>query len=304
MKQTFSAHGKLMLTGEYVVLDGALSLALPTQKGQRLEVTSIPENEFHWKSFDVEGKIWLEGIWDINLQKWKHVSNHLHAKYLEVLLKYANNELGIDLSGFAANTFLEFPNHWGLGTSSTFISLIAQWWRVDPYYLLKITFGGSGYDIACASSNQPIIYQIKNHQPIIEKVNFRPIFREVLAFVYLGNKQNSREGISKYRSIPTDKSEVISELNDITRRVIICDDLDEFEHLIGVHEYLISDLLKIEKVKDRLFPEYWGSVKSLGAWGGDFVMINHHGDEEEAKAYFKDLGYSTYIPYSDMILEF
>jgi mevalonate kinase len=56
VKQTFSAHGKLMLTGEYVVLDGALSLALPTQKGQRLEVTSIPENEFHWKSFDVEGK--------------------------------------------------------------------------------------------------------------------------------------------------------------------------------------------------------------------------------------------------------
>lgn len=304
MKQTFSAHGKLMLTGEYVVLDGALSLALPTQKGQRLEVTSIPENEFHWKSFDVEGKIWLEGIWDINLQKWKHVNNHLQAKYLEVLLKYANNELGIDLSGFAANTFLEFPNHWGLGTSSTFISLIAQWWRVDPYYLLKITFGGSGYDIACASSNQPIIYQIKDQQPIIEKVNFRPIFREVLAFVYLGNKQNSRDGISKYRSIPTDKSEVISELNDITRRVIICDDLDEFEHLIGVHEYLISDLLKIEKVKDRLFPEYWGSVKSLGAWGGDFVMVNHHGDEEEAKAYFKDLGYSTYIPYSDMILEF
>lgn len=304
MKQTFSAHGKLMLTGEYVVLDGALSLALPTQKGQRLEVTSIPENEFHWKSFDVEGKIWLEGIWDINLQKWKHVSNHLQAKYLEVLLKYANNELGIDLSGFAANTFLEFPNHWGLGTSSTFISLIAQWWRVDPYYLLKITFGGSGYDIACASSNQPIIYQIKDHQPIIEKVNFRPIFREVLAFVYLGNKQNSRDGIAKYRSIPTDKSEVISELNDITRRVIICDDLDEFEHLIGVHEYLISDLLKIEKVKDRLFPEYWGSVKSLGAWGGDFVMVNHHGDEEDAKAYFKDLGYSTYIPYSDMILEF
>jgi mevalonate kinase len=304
VKQIFSAHGKLMLTGEYVVLDGALSLALPTQKGQRLEVISIPENEFHWKSFDVEGKIWLEGIWDVTLQEWKSISDKDAAKYLEVLLKYANNELGIDLSGFAANTFLEFPNHWGLGTSSTFISLIAQWWRVDPYYLLKITFGGSGYDIACANSNQPIIYQLQNQQPIVEKVAFRPIFREVLAFVYLGNKQNSRDGISKYRSIQTDKSEVISELNDITRKVLACDDLDEFEHLIGVHEYLISDLIRIERVKDRLFPEYWGSVKSLGAWGGDFVMINHHGDEEEAKAYFKHLGYTTYIPYSDMVLEF
>ena len=71
-----------------------------------------------------------------------------------------------------------------------------------------------------------------------------------------------------------------------------------------MHEYLISDLLKIERVKDRLFPDYWGSVKSLGAWGGDFVMINHHGDEEEAESYFKHLGYTTYIPYSDMVLEF
>lgn len=293
-----------MLTGEYVVLDGALSLALPTSRGQKLEVIPIEENEFHWKSFDVEGHVWLEGIWDVSLQKWKQISDSEQAKYLEILLKYANAELGLDLSGFSASTYLEFPNNWGLGTSSTFISLIAQWWRVDPYYLLKITFGGSGYDIACANSDQPIIYQIKDQQPIVEKVNFRPIFREVLAFVYLGNKQNSREGITKYRSILTDKSELISELNDITQKVLVCDDLDEFEHLIGVHEYRISDLLKIERVHDRLFPEYWGSVKSLGAWGGDFVMVNHHGDEAEAKSYFNHLGYTTYIPYDEMILEF
>jgi len=36
--ETYRSNGKLLLTGEYVVLDGALSLALPTTLGQRLTV--------------------------------------------------------------------------------------------------------------------------------------------------------------------------------------------------------------------------------------------------------------------------
>ncbi len=36
MKGFFSAHGKLLLSGEYFVLDGALGLALPANYGQHL----------------------------------------------------------------------------------------------------------------------------------------------------------------------------------------------------------------------------------------------------------------------------
>ena len=32
--QTFYSNGKLLITGEYVVLDGAKALALPTKFGQ------------------------------------------------------------------------------------------------------------------------------------------------------------------------------------------------------------------------------------------------------------------------------
>ena len=36
MKQTFYSNGKLLITGEYLVLDGAKAFALPTKFGQNL----------------------------------------------------------------------------------------------------------------------------------------------------------------------------------------------------------------------------------------------------------------------------
>ena len=47
---TFRSHGKLLLTGEYVVLDGALSLAIPTVFGQDLKVENNTFGELHWIS--------------------------------------------------------------------------------------------------------------------------------------------------------------------------------------------------------------------------------------------------------------
>ena len=41
--QSFYAHGKLLITSEYLVLDGAEALALPTVYGQSLEVETIDE---------------------------------------------------------------------------------------------------------------------------------------------------------------------------------------------------------------------------------------------------------------------
>jgi mevalonate kinase len=38
--QTFYSHGKLLISSEYAVLDGAQALALPTKFGQTLKVES------------------------------------------------------------------------------------------------------------------------------------------------------------------------------------------------------------------------------------------------------------------------
>ena len=48
--------------------------------------------------------------------------------------------------------------NWGLGSSSTLISLLSQWSGVAPEKLLSTSFGGSGYDVACATAKDAIIY--------------------------------------------------------------------------------------------------------------------------------------------------
>ncbi len=63
-------------------------------------------------------------------------------------------------------------------------------------------------------------------------------------------------------------------------------DLKEFENCLYEHERVVSNALDMPRVKDRLFSDYWGAVKSLGAWGGDFVMVTSDRSREETKEYF------------------
>ena len=64
-KTIISAHGKLLLSSEYFVLDGATALALPTTKGQTFTFdTSTPNNFISWESFDEQKQLWFEGTFD------------------------------------------------------------------------------------------------------------------------------------------------------------------------------------------------------------------------------------------------
>ncbi|MGB2013778.1 MAG: GHMP kinase, partial [Flavobacteriaceae bacterium] len=62
----FYSHGKLLLSAEYAVLNGAKALALPTKLGQSLEVKTIEQPEIRWKSFDHKNKLWFETNLTIN----------------------------------------------------------------------------------------------------------------------------------------------------------------------------------------------------------------------------------------------
>ena len=59
-KKELYAHGKLLLTGEYAVLDGALSLALPTQYGQCMEVCPLEQKRIYFRSLTMKGATWFE----------------------------------------------------------------------------------------------------------------------------------------------------------------------------------------------------------------------------------------------------
>lgn len=297
----FYSNGKLLLTGEYLVLDGALALALPTKFGQSLLVTSHTADFIDWKSFDENDDLWFENSFFIEeIESNKQVKGNTISKNLGNILHVAKQlNPDFNLGHVSIETHLTFPRSWGLGTSSTLINNVANWAQVDPYQLLKQTFGGSGYDIACAQHNSAITYRLNEKGRDIQIVDFNPEFKDCLYFVYLNKKQNSRDAIKSYRENTSDLSQVITETNKITNAIISCQSLSEFNVLLDKHEQIIGSILKKTPIKDQLFNNFNGCIKSLGAWGGDFVLVT---SKENPSAYFKAKGFETIIPYNDIIL--
>jgi len=299
----FYANGKLLLTGEYVVLDGALALALPTQYGQGLVVEERKEKGLKWESYDEHGKAWLQ-------HTFPHFNTNVDNPTVERLRLIFNaiQELNPDFQHdhTILSTHLTFPKDWGLGSSSTLISLLSQWAEVNPYELLEKTFGGSGYDIACAKAEQPILYQLETIEdkivPTYQTAYFEPSFEEHLYFVYLGNKQDSREGIQRYKSKVKKNNSAIEDITEITKKIYHTKSLLKFETQLKRHETIISKLIGLPKVQTKHFEYYWGVVKSLGAWGGDFVLVTSHKSYEETKGYFNEKGFDVFLRYREMVL--
>jgi mevalonate kinase len=303
----FYGHGKLLLTGEYFVLDGALSLALPTNMGQSLAIKykSSFDPKLSWKSFDVNGKCWFEATFDLWRFKILDEVETPEAVTLQKVLIQArkqNPHFLRDEVDVAVETRLEFPLEWGLGSSSTLIYNIAQWAYISPFELLFKTTGGSGYDIACAQSMGPILYEKKGSSPVWSEVQFDPTFKDQLYFVYLGKKQDSSEGIKFYREkISAVQNDLVIKLSSITREMMNAKNLEEFDFLLSGHEKIISQTLEMPTAKEKHFANFWGEIKSLGAWGGDFVLATSSKSSEETKKYFIDNGYDVVIPYSQMV---
>ena len=309
----YYSNGKLLLTGEYLVLDGAKSLAIPTKFGQDLVVSKINTPQLIWQSFTVDQQCWFEAIFEIpklRLQSATFSSEKdgsaetIAETLLEILLeaKSLANAKGKSFlqenQGFKVTTQLTFPRNWGLGSSSTLINSIAKWAKVNAFSLLWNSFKGSGYDIACAQNDTPIFYQIENKKPLVKTVNFNPFFKENLFFVFLNKKQDSKDGIAKFRESNQDFSNEIQRISEISNAFTTVKTLQEFEQLIVEHEQIISSIIKLTPVKEKYFSDYFGEIKSLGAWGGDFVLATGN---EKTPDYFKSKGYHTIIPYSEMV---
>jgi len=311
MLERYYSHGKLLLTGEYVVLDGAKALALPTRFGQDLTIQKLKEPVLLWESYDCQGNCWLKATFE--LPKLRLVSADFSAdddggkdtlaeRLWEILT--AARQLNVDFlnstQGYLVKTNLEFSQDWGLGSSSTLINNVADWAQVSPFELLENTFGGSGYDIASAQNDHPIFYKRNGSNPIIETVDFNPPFMDNLYFVHLNVKQNSRAGIRRYQQHKEGALiQVFQEINAITKAMISVNNLRDFERLLKEHEAIIGQVIKNKPIQELLFEDYFGQTKSLGAWGGDFIIAT---GDERTPAYFKEKGFNTVISYKDMIL--
>ena len=302
MNQTFYSNGKLFITGEYVVLDGGIAFSLPTKFGQNLIAEENENDYIYWKSYDSNDSIWFKELIYISDILEKNTTGILAKDTLIEILHQANlmnPEILQRKTGFDVTTKLTFPRNWGLGTSSTLINNIAQWFQINAFELLNKSFGGSGYDIANAQNNTPILYRIINGKPQVRQITFEPSFLKNIYFVYLNQKQNSKEAIASYNKKKKTIAPIVKQIDNITQKAISTADLNEFINLMTKHELVLSSVLEIEPVQKRLFLDFKGVVKSLGAWGGDFVMAV---SEENPTEYFRKKGFETILSYEEMIL--
>lgn len=300
----FYSNGKLLITGEYLVLDGAISLALPTKQGQYLSVKKVPQLKglLQWQSFDIHKNCWFNC--DIALPSLQLIkTNHqdIAKTLLDILceVRKLNTDFLNTPEGLSIHTDLTFERNWGLGTSSTLINNIASWGNVNPFDLQFKIFGGSAYDIACAQNNHPLIYQLKNKQPLVKTIDFNPEFKDSLYFIHLNEKQNSREAIKSYKKNTDNKQQAISEISDITHQMTTSKSVSDFGYLIKKHEHIVSKIISTEPIKNRLFSDYFGEIKSLGAWGGDFILATGN---LKTPDYFYKKGFKTVLLYKAIIL--
>lgn len=305
--QYYYGHGKLLLSGEYLVLDGAEALALPTTVGQSMSIRYRHSYSptLNWKSTDHTGKVWFESdfeFWHFNpIKKTDDEKQLFIQKVLKAVRQLNPHFLRDDVDVFV-ETKLEFPIDWGLGSSSTLLYNIAQWAYVSPFELLKRSLGGSGYDVACAQSMGPIHYKLIDHKPQWSMVQFAPKFEENLFFVYLGKKQDSQVAVAKYREQKIEKKKIfIDQISLITKEMSTTGELATFNRLMVEHENIMSEVLGLPTLKANRFPDFWGEAKSLGAWGGDFALVTSDRSFQETREYFVNKGLETIIPFGEIV---
>jgi len=296
--KSFHSNGKLLISGEYLVLDGALSLALPCKFGQYLNFTEDSNGTLEWISKDMNDTIWFNAYFEAKTLKVLKTSNYNTVKWVKKILEFCNkNSLTNKSLQGKIECKLEFPNNWGLGSSSTLLNNLANLYEINPYDLHFSTTNGSGYDIACAGSNSALTYQVIENIPQVKKMDWSPVFKDEILFIFLKKKQKSNLEVKRFKELKKDP-DLISRISSITKEIIYSKTIEEFEHLLDEHEAITGQYIQSETVKSKYFSDYEGSVKSLGAWGGDFVLATR-----KNKNYFLDKGFDTILSFSEIIKE-
>lgn len=297
-------RGKLLLSGEYAVLDGATGLAMPTRFGQSFRVEATAEARLDWLSLDHEGNSWLNCSLDIDtlaLSGDQTEAGKRLADLIRACRAQKPDSFRPEPGGLKIETRLDFPREWGLGSSSTLLYCLGEYCKVDPYLVLEATFGGSGYDIACAAAESPILYQHSGSVPGTESIQLHKSLTENLYFVYLGQKMNSREGIRAYREAGGASQDQLDHISAISRQMAGCTDPIEFAALMREHENIISGLIGLPPLAESRFTGLEAASKSLGAWGGDFAMLCWSGERAYLQQQLASAGCDRLFSFEELI---
>lgn len=302
MEKIYSS-GKLILMGEYAVLHGIDALCIPLKAGQEMLVQDSPDNHIHWS--------------------WKYKDRYLadfvlHNQTLEVLAcKHGDPSWVIRLINLVRETsavFLTdkgrkiafnnfFPPEWGLGSSSATISSLCRYAGVDAFAVNERLTGGSGADIAAATATEWFIYRKSNPTPAAWPLPFSYSLADNTWFIYSGNKQATAAHLAEVRSAEnTFNMSLLPHVNWLVYKFATASALPEISKIIQDHESLIGQLIGKSPV-GLDFPDFPGKIKSLGAWGGDFLMAVSQQDDDFVRDYFTGRGYKDVFSWEDFIHE-
>lgn len=284
---------------------GARALAVPLKPGQQMKVGLTEERgRIRW-SAKVLGNDWFQAVLTLPDLEILHTNDRPVARNLAKVLKvcarmkpdYFRGDLG-----YAIESRLEFDIRWGLGSSSSLVSNLAWWLDLDPFDLYRKLYSGSGYDVLTARAKKPVLFQLLHNKPDVREVDFYPPFRDSLFFVYLGEKSDSQESVGKFKTDAVFGGKEIAEVSEITDRMTFCTEIRDFIRLMAWHEEILSAILLRPPVGKSRFEDFPGGVKSLGAWGGDFVMVASGHPESVVRAYFQSKGLEVIFRYADLVL--
>ena len=302
-ESVFYAPGKIMLTGEYAVLKGAESLAFPVCYGQQMMVTPRADELIVWEAFDKE-KNWFWAKYSAPTLHLIDTDDSEKARFLTHALQAASS-IAVNRfldKGWTITTRTNFPVDWGLGTSSTFLVNLAKWVDCDPFTLASMVTKGSGYDIACSLSQGPILFHRKGEKPVYRQVDYQKSFLQNLYLVYSGKKKATAGEVDSFTVEDANNKPIIHRISQITRQLLESDILHDFIHLINEHEQLIGELIHQPPIQKSLFPDFDGAVKSLGAWGGDFLLIATEQPADYVRSYFNQKHLDTILSFTETVL--
>lgn len=301
---SYYSKAKLMLTGEYLVLLGAESLSLPLKPGQLLEVKSSNGiSSIKWKSYE-KSRFWFEAHFSLPEMAIANTNDFQIAKNLRDILiaaRVLNPDFLPPGKHYEVRSNIEFELKWGIGSSSSLIANIAKWAGVDAFKLNEEVSEGSGYDIATAIATGPIVYMLGEKGPRYRRVDFDPVFKENLYFVYLGEKKDTGDAIRDFKKQELHLSHEVSEISEITRKLLDVSSLEGFVRLLDDHERIVGKLINRTPIKKKRFYDFNGFVKSLGAWGGDFALFASDYPKEYVAAYLKRKNLNTWFLYKDLV---
>ncbi len=304
--RTFYAPGKLMLSGEYFVLKGSKALSLPTLWGQTMVVSPSNNQYFTWKTF-VQDQLWFWATFDRTSLNVIQSSDIEKAAYLYKILNSTvelNPSFASQLTNNKVVSYINYPIEWGIGSSSGLITNIARWAGCNPFQLFFSTSNGSGYDVATAWHAKPVSYLLSepaNPLVTIETLNFGFMPKHVV-FVYMNQKISSEKSINKIQNIFNPSEKDIDTISVLTDQIIECNSLINFMNLLKLHNQLVATVMNEDVVGFyRIFDDFDGVIKPLGAWGGDFIMAVSQQNTNEMTSYFNKKGFSVVLNFNEML---